>query len=86
MKIVMLSASWCPACLIVQKRMKTIQDTIALYSFEMLDIDFDEEQAAIYKVGKTLPVFIVLDENGKEVRRTVGERTALELKEEVFHD
>jgi thiol-disulfide isomerase/thioredoxin len=86
MKIVMLSASWCPACLIVQKRMKTIQDIIALYPFEMLDIDFDEEKASVYKVGKTLPVFIVLDESGKEIRRTVGERTALELKEEVFHD
>lgn len=86
MKIVMLSASWCPACLIVQKRMKTIQDTIALYPFEMLDIDFDEEKVSVYTVGKTLPVFIVLDENGKEIRRTVGERTALELKEEVFHD
>jgi len=86
MKIVMLSASWCPACLIVQKRMKTIQDIIARYPFEMLDIDFDEEKAAIYKVGKTLPVFIVLDDDGKEIRRTVGERTALELKEEVFHD
>jgi hypothetical protein len=31
-------------------------------------------------------VFIVLDETGKELRRVVGERTALELKEEVFHD
>lgn len=86
MKIVMLSASWCPACLIVQKRMKTIQDIIARYPFEMLDIDFDEEKAAVYKVGKTLPVFIVLDDEGNEIRRTVGERTALELKEEVFHD
>jgi thiol-disulfide isomerase/thioredoxin len=86
MKIVMLSASWCPACLIVQKRMKTIQDIIALYPFEMLDIDFDEDKAAVYTVGKTLPVFIVLDETGKELRRVVGERTALELKEEVFHD
>jgi thiol-disulfide isomerase/thioredoxin len=86
MKIVMLSASWCPACLIVQKRMKTIQDIIARYPFEMLDIDFDEEKVAVYKVGKTLPVFIVLDDHGNEIRRTVGERTALELKEEVFHD
>ncbi|MGB7594111.1 MAG: thioredoxin family protein [Erysipelotrichaceae bacterium] len=86
MKIVMLSASWCPACLIVQKRMKTIQEIIARYPFEMLDIDFDEEKTAVYKVGKTLPVFIVLDDEGNEIRRTVGERTALELKEEVFHD
>jgi len=86
MKIVMLSASWCPACLIVQKRMKTIQDFIVRYPFEMLDIDFDEEKTAVYKVGKTLPVFIVLDDDGNEIRRIVGERTALELKEEVFHD
>lgn len=86
MKIIMLSASWCPACLIVQKRMKTIQDTIARYPFEILDIDFDEDKAKVYAVGKTLPVFIVLDEEGIEIRRIVGERTALELKEEVFHD
>ncbi len=86
MKIVMISASWCPACLIVNKRMKTIQDTIALYQFEILDLDFDEEKVAPYIVGKTLPVFIVLDDTGREIRRIVGERTALELKEEVFHD
>jgi thiol-disulfide isomerase/thioredoxin len=86
MKIVMISASWCPACLIVQKRMKTIKDVIALYPFEMLDIDFDEEKVSVYSVGKTLPVFIVLDDDGKEIRRIVGERTAQELTEDVFHD
>ncbi len=82
----MISASWCPACLIVQKRMKTIKDTIALYPFEMLDIDFDEEKVSVYTIGKTLPVFIVLDAEGKEIRRIVGERTAQELTEDVFHD
>ena len=82
----MISASWCPACLIVQKRMKTIKNTIALYHFEMLDIDFDEEKVSAYSIGKTLPVFIVLDAEGKEIRRMVGERTAQELTEDVFHD
>jgi len=86
MKVVMISATWCPACLIVHKRLRELKELTARFSLEILDLDFDEEKVAPYTVGKTLPVFIVLDEEGKEIRRIVGERTAVELKEEVFHD
>jgi thiol-disulfide isomerase/thioredoxin len=86
MKIIMISATWCPACLIVHKRLRAMKDVTQRFNFEILDLDFDEDQVAPYQVGKTLPVFIVLDDAGNEIRRVVGERTALELNEEVFHD
>jgi len=86
MKIIMISATWCPACLIVHKRLRAMKEVTQRFNFEVLDLDFDEAQVAPYQVGKTLPVFIVLDDAGNEIRRIVGERTALELNEEVFHD
>ncbi len=86
MKIIMISATWCPACLIVHKRLRAMKEITKRFNFEILDLDFDEALVAPYQVGKTLPVFIVLDDAGREIRRIVGERTALELNEEVFHD
>jgi hypothetical protein len=55
------------------------------WTFEKLDLDMDEEEALKWNPGKTLPVFIVLDDSGKEVRRVIGELSKDRLVKDVFH-
>ena len=52
------------------------------FSYEELDYDMDEEEVKKYDVGKTLPVFIVLD-NDKEVDRIIGEVSLEEFEEKL---
>ncbi len=78
MKIIKITAIWCSACLIMNKRWKEIEKE---YDIETIsyDLDFDEEEVDKYDVGDTLPVFIIVDED-KEVKRLVGEHSIDELK------
>ena len=79
MKVIKITAIWCSACLIMNKRWKEIEKE---YDIETIsyDLDFDEEEVGKYNVGDTLPVFIIVDED-KEVNRLVGEHSIDELKE-----
>lgn len=79
MKVIKITAIWCSACLIMNKRWKEIEKE---YDIETIsyDLDFDEEEVDKYDVGDTLPVFIIIDED-KEVKRLVGEHSIDELKE-----
>ena len=79
MKVVKITAVWCSACLIMNKRWKEIEKE---YNIETIsyDLDFDEEEIEKYNVGNTLPVFIIVDED-KEINRLVGEHSIEELKE-----
>jgi len=79
MKVIKITAIWCSACLIMNKRWKEIEKE---YDIETIsyDLDFDEEEVDKYNVGDTLPVFIIVDED-KEVNRLVGEHSIDELKE-----
>ena len=86
MKVIKITAIWCSACLIMNKRWKEIEKE---YDIETIsyDLDFDEEEVEKYNVGDTLPVFIISDED-KEVKRLVGEHSIEELKEfikELIH-
>ena len=79
MKVIKITAIWCSACLIMNKRWNEIEKD---YDIETIsyDLDFDEEEVDKYNVGDTLPVFIIVDED-KEIKRLVGEHSIDELKE-----
>ena len=79
MRVIKITAIWCSACLIMNKRWKEIEKE---YDIETIsyDLDFDEEEVDKYNVGDTLPVFIIVDED-KEIKRLVGEHSIDELKE-----
>lgn len=85
MKLVVISAIWCPACLIMGKRVKEALSQFPDWTFEKLDLDMDEDKALMWNPGKTLPVFIVLDDKGNEVRRVIGELSKDRLVKDVFH-
>ena len=82
MKILRISAIWCPACII----MRPIYDEIVKkYGFESkeLDYDFDEEEVKPLEVGKKLPVAIIYDDNGNELTRICGEKKLKEIEEVI---
>lgn len=80
MKIIKITASWCPSCLIMNSM---IDDIISKYNLEMISLDFDLDQSEVekYNVGTMLPVLIKLDDNDNEISRIKGEKTEKEIKE-----
>ena len=76
-EIIVISAVWCPSCLILKKHLKKINEEYNI-EFNYLDYDLDEDSVSNYNVGDTLPVIIVKD-NDKEINRMVGEKSYDEI-------
>lgn len=78
MKVIRVSAIWCPACLIMRPIMDSI---LSNYDFEQIeyDYDLDEDEIKKYNVGKILPVFIFMD-GDNEVTRIIGEKKLQEVE------
>ncbi len=74
MKIIKIGAMWCPACLVMNKRLKEIENN---YSIDIInyDYDLDEEIVNEYNVGEVLPELIFVDKNNQEIKRLIGEQT-----------
>lgn len=81
MKVVKISAIWCPACLIMNNRINKLKDKYNLDIIEY-DYDIDEDKIEEYNVGKTLPVIIFIKDN-VEVKRLIGEISEKKLEEEI---
>ena len=58
MKLVKVSAMWCPACLIMRSRMDKLNLDIEQVEY---DYDLDDDIVKNYNVGDILPVFILFD-------------------------
>ena len=72
-KIIVVSAVWCPSCLILKKDLKRLKEEYETIEIEMLDYDFDEEEVEKYNVGDKLPVIICGE------KRLVGEKNYNEI-------
>lgn len=81
MEIIKIGAMWCPGCIVMKKTFKQIEEDFNI-EIKSLDLDFDEEEVSKYNVGDTLPVIIV-NKDGKEIKRIIGEKTKKEILEEV---
>lgn len=73
MKIIKIGAVWCPGCLVMKKIWDNVVKNNEIDAIE-LDYDMDNDEVSKYNVGKILPVFIFLDNNGNELERFVGEQ------------
>ena len=73
-EVIVVSAVWCPSCLILKKYLKKIEEKNNL-SFKLLDYDFDEDEVKKYDIGDKLPVMICND------NRLIGEHTYEEIIE-----
>ena len=76
-EIVVISALWCPSCLILKKHLKKLKEEQNI-DVKYLDYDFDEEEVKKYNVKDILPVMII-EEDGKEISRLTGEKEYEEI-------
>lgn len=79
MKFVRITAIWCTSCLLMKKRWKNTIERTSI-EIEDLDFDFDEPSYAKYQIGSILPVVILLDDSGKEIKRMIGEKSIKDLE------
>ena len=79
-KIIVISALWCPSCLILKKHIKKLKNDYKDLIIKTLDYDFDEIEE--YKVGNILPVIISYIDD-KEKDRLIGEKTYEEIIESL---
>ena len=85
-EVLVISAVWCPSCLILKKHLKKLKEEYNL-DVNYLDYDFDEDEVKKYDVKDILPVMIIL-EGDSEVSRLIGEKTSEEIisfLKEMFH-
>lgn len=85
MKIIKISALWCPACLITNKAINKVKEEYPDVIIEELDYDYDFDEVEKYKPGTILPVLIFL-KDGKEIDRLIGEKNYKEIKEVIGRD
>lgn len=71
-EVIVISALWCPSCLLLKKELKKLKEEYNL-DFIMLDYDLDEDKVKEYNVGNILPVIIYND------KRLIGEKSYEEI-------
>ena len=78
MRIIKFSALWCPSCLIMNSRINKI---VGKYNIDIVeyDYDIDEDMVSKYNVESILPVIILINNDGLEVKRVIGEVSLKEL-------
>lgn len=76
-KMIVISAVWCPSCLILKKHLKKLKSEYNDIIFEILDYDLDDDVKS-YNVGNTLPVIIIKDDDNVE-NRLIGEKSYQEV-------
>lgn len=82
MKIIIISAIWCPSCLKMGKIYKQLKEKYNNLEFISYDLDFDEEKVNQYNPGDILPILII-EKNNQETKRIIGEHTLEELEQEI---
>lgn len=80
MKLIKVTAVWCLSCILMNER---INNAIKGKNIDLIEYDYDDDEDIIkkYNIGKILPVLIITDDNGKELKRSTGEKTEKELNE-----
>ena len=74
--ITVISAVWCPSCLILNKHLKKLKEN---YDIEITKLDYDFDDIEKYNVGDKLPVIILKDKNDNEIKRLIGEKSYQEI-------
>lgn len=80
MKIVKISALWCPSCLIMND---VIDEVVSEKNIELVKYDFDLDNEIVekYNVGNILPVLILINDKEEELKRIIGEHSRKEIIE-----
>ena len=79
MKIIKISAMWCPSCILMNNIFNKLKKEYPNVVFLEYDYDMDEEIVKKYNPGEVLPVIIFVTD--KEVERIKGEHSYKEIEE-----
>lgn len=79
MKYIMVSALWCPACIITNNAMDKLVEEKHI---DVTRLDYDFDDISEYNVGRTLPEIIAFKDD-KEIGRIIGEKNYNELLMEI---
>ena len=79
-EVVVISAVWCPSCLILNKYLKKINKEYPNIKISKLDYDLDDDEVTKYNIGTKLPVIIIKKDN-QEIDRLIGEKKYEEIIE-----
>lgn len=75
-RVLRFTATWCGPCKMLAKTLEKIETNLPI---EVCDIDAVPEMAQQYGV-RGVPTLILLDDEGKEVKRLVGGKPEAELR------
>ncbi len=77
MKAVMITAIWCPSCIIMRSR---YQELFKQLTIDVTEYDFDDDSDIVdkYHIGSVLPV-VIFEDNHQELMRINGEKSKKEL-------
>jgi thioredoxin 1 len=77
MKIYKFQATWCNPCKMLSKTL----ENVGLNGHELVEVDIDEnaELTKQYNI-RGVPALVMVDDEGKEVRRLVGAQNETKLK------
>lgn len=78
-ELLVISAVWCPSCLILNKHLKRLNSENFDIEIKKLDYDLDEDEVVTYNVGDKLPVLIMKNSQGQELKRLIGEKSYEEI-------
>lgn len=81
MKILKFHATWCQPCKMLSRVIEDAADKITL-PLEEVDIDQNQELAVKYGI-RGVPTLVIVDEEGKEVKRQSGMLMEAQLLEFV---
>lgn len=77
MKVLKFSAAWCGPCRALSQIIDNIDDLAA----EVVEIDVDEAQEVAIRYGiRVVPTLVVVDDDGKELRRKSGTMSENDFK------
>ena len=78
MELIVISAVWCPSCLVMKKIIKDIESNFNELKITKYDYDLNEDDIKVYNVGDNLLLFILLKDK-KEISRMSGEHSYEEM-------
>lgn len=79
MKVLKFGAIWCPGCLVMRPLWQEIEKENPNLQTEYFDYDENKEAVKKWEIDETLPTFVFIDKNEKELFRLQGERSKKEL-------
>ena len=79
MNAILISAMWCPSCLIMNGIYQRVFQSYPMIPLTHIDFDEESDKVISFQIGNILPV-LILFEKGTEKIRIIGEKSKKEVE------